>query len=468
MQEILATGQPVDFQFRIVRPDGTLRWLEQHIVAAADQTGAAVQLVGVMQDITDRTRAEAERETLRERLAEAEKLEMVGRLAGGIAHDFNNMLAVILMRAELGTQMVIPEEPLHRHLVEINKAANRSAALVRQLLGFARRQMIAPRVLDLNATVDGMLPMLQQLLGEEIELGFRRGADLWLVRMDPSQIDQILVNLCVNARDAIAATGHVTITTANVETEQEIWSTGFVITPGDYVVLSVTDDGCGMESAVLEHIFEPFYTTKPVGKGTGLGLATVYGIVKQNHGEIQVYSEPGIGSTFTIYLPRTVDGATPVLSTGGRPLLLGHGESLLLVEDKAELLQSTAEALRHLGYSVTPTSRPAEAEQLVAGGSTRFDLLITDIIMPRMDGRATGATHRRPTARYQMSVYVRLSGGLHCQIVACSMRVSSFCKSPFRWRPWRQKSARPWAADVRRHHRANTGGKPDRRYASQR
>ncbi len=387
VQAMLASGQPTDFQFRIIRPDGTVRNIEQHIVIASEQNGVPGRVVGVMQDITDRMRAEAEHDALRERLAETEKLEVIGRLAGGVAHDFNNMLAVILMRAELGMQEAELSAQSLRHLNEINKTAQRSAALVRQLLGFARKQLIAPRVLDLNATVDGLLAMLRQLLGEEIDLVFRPGVDLWPVKMDASQIDQILVNLCVNARDAISATGRVEIMTANVTIAQADWTPTLVIMPGDYVVLSITDTGCGMESTVLEHIFEPFFTTKPVGKGTGLGLATVYGIVKQNHGEIQVSSELGGGTTFTIYLPRFAD--TDKLEPGVtlRSLPAGHGETALLVEDKAELLSSTAEALGLLGYVVTATHLPAEAEAITSGESTRFDLLVTDIIMPLMDGR---------------------------------------------------------------------------------
>ena len=386
VQEVLATGQPVAYGFRIIRPDGTIRHIEQHIVAERNQDGALERLTGIMQDVTERKRAEEEREALRVRLSDTDRLEMVGRLAGGIAHDFNNMLAVILMRAEMGMQAVPEADPIFHHFGEINKAGQRSAALVRQLLGYAGRQMISPRSLNLNATIEGMLTLLRELLGEEIEMRFRGAPGLWPVYIDPSQVDQIIVNLCINARDAIIASGHVIVETANVETEHEIWATGFVITPGEYVVLSVTDDGCGMEMEVLEHIFEPFYTTKPVGKGRGLGLATVYGIVKQNDGDIQVYSEPGIGSTFNIYLPRYRADAVSEPNGGQRVLPMGNGERILLVEDKQDLLHSTGEVLRQLGYSVTETESPLEAERIAAEGTIRFDLLATDIIMPHMDG----------------------------------------------------------------------------------
>lgn len=391
VQEVLKSGRPTDFRFRIVRPDGTIRQIEQHIVVEPAGDGSPGRLVGIMRDITEQVRADCERLALRERLAEAERLEMVGRLAGGIAHDFNDKLAVILVRAEIGQATVKPDTPSHHHFAEISRSANRASALVRQLLAYAGRQKMEPLTLTLNATIEGILTLLRELMGGDITLSLRGGAGLWPVFADSGQIEQILVNLCLNARDAIDQHGRVIIATANVETEREIWSTGFVITPGDYVVLSVTDDGCGMASDVLDHIFEPFYTTKPAGEGMGLGLATVYGIVKQNGGEIQVYSEPGIGSTFNIYLPRfRPEGTLPALGAG-QPVVSGNGERILLVEDKQDMLHSTADALRHLGYTVTECSSPLEAERLVADGSVDVDLLLTDVIMPQMNGRELAA-----------------------------------------------------------------------------
>ncbi|HRW50006.1 MAG TPA: PAS domain S-box protein [Caldilinea sp.] len=391
VQEALESGQPVDFQFRIVRPDGAIRHIEQHIIAEHDARGALVCLVGIMQDITERRQAETEREALRARLVESERLEMIGRLADGIARDFNNMVTVVIMRAELSLRLLAEGDPSYRHLIEINKAAQHSAGLVRQLLGYAGKQEIAPKTLNLNATIDGMLGLLRELLGEEIDLSFHGASNLWPVYIDPTQIEQVLVNLCINARNAISTTGRVIITTTNTETEHEVWATGFVITPGDYVLLSVTDDGCGMASDILEHIFEPFYTARPADQGSGLGLATVYGIVKQNLGDIQVYSEPGIGSTFNVYLPRFRADGLPRAGAIGALLAEGNGEAILLVEDKADLLHSTSEALHHLGYVVTPCNTPEEALQLVADGRTRFDLLMTDIVMPKMDGRELAA-----------------------------------------------------------------------------
>ena len=231
-------------------------------------------------------------------------MESVGRLAGGVAHDFNNMLGVILGHAELALEQVEPDKPLYADIMEMRKAAVRSADLTRQLLGFARRQTVAPRVLDLNETVTGILSMLQRLIGENINLTWQPKAELWHIRMDPSQIEQILTNLCLNARDAIADVGKITIDTGHRTFTVDDCVAHTEATPGDYVLLAVNDDGCGMDAETLSHVFEPFFTTKAVGRGTGLGLATAYGIVKQNDGFIDVISEPDRGTSFKIYLPR--------------------------------------------------------------------------------------------------------------------------------------------------------------------
>ncbi len=245
-----------------------------------------------------------EKLSLESQLRQAQKMESVGRLAGGVAHDFNNMLGVIIGHTELALEQMDPAQPLFTSMQEIRKAALRSADLTRQLLAFARKQTVAPKVLDLNETVEGMLKMLRRLIGEDIDLVWLPDSDLWPVKMDPSQIDQILANLCVNARDAIEGVGKITIETHKVTFDEAYCAdhSGFI--PGDFVMLAVSDDGQGMDKETLDKIFEPFFTTKGIGKGTGLGLATVYGIVKQNNGFINVYSEPGQGTTFKIYLPR--------------------------------------------------------------------------------------------------------------------------------------------------------------------
>ena len=287
------------------------RIVSSPILNASGEVTAAIEMV---EDITEKLSLESQ-------FRQAQKMEAVGRLAGGVAHDFNNMLSVILGYAELALGKVDPAQPLHADLEEILKAAERSADITRQLLAFARKQTIAPKVLDLNETVEGMLKMLRRLIGEDIDLAWLPGAGLWPVKMDPAQIDQILANLCVNARDAIADVGKVTIETGNAVFDEAYCADHAGFVPGEYVLLAVSDDGCGMDKETLDQIFEPFFTTKEVGKGTGLGLATVYGIVKQNNGFINVYSEPGKGTTFKIYLPRHAGQAvdTQQESGGGNP-----------------------------------------------------------------------------------------------------------------------------------------------------
>ncbi len=342
--------------------------------------------IWTFRDITERRRAEQERERLREQLTQAQKMESIGRLAGGVAHDFNNMLGVILGRTEMAMEQVDPAEPLADDLQEIIKAAERSADLTRQLLAFARRQTVAPRVLDLNETIEGMLKMLRRLIGENIDLAWLPGKGLGSVRMDPSQVDQILANLCVNARDAIGDTGQVTIETAAVVIDDTNLVDYAAHRPGDYLVLAVTDNGCGMAPETLAYVFEPFYTTKETGRGTGLGLATVYGIVTQNDGFIDVSSEPGRGTTFRLYLPRhTAPAAPPRPEETDRPAPRGH-ETILLVEDEPSILNMTTLMLRRQGYTVLPAATPGAASALAAEHNGAIDLLMTDVVMPEMNG----------------------------------------------------------------------------------
>ena len=338
-------------------------------------------------DITERKRAEEETAKLGDQLQQAQKMESVGQLAGGVAHDFNNMLGVILGHAELAMNQIDRPKELFTHLEEIRKAATRSADITRQLLAFARKQTIVPKELLLNETVEGMLKMLRRLIGEDINLEWSPGVGLWPVKMDPSQIDQILANLCVNARDAIAGVGKISVETGNSTFDEEycIVHNGFV--PGQYVRITVSDNGHGMDKETLSHIFEPFYTTKGVGEGTGLGLATVYGAIRQNNGFINAYSEPGQGSIFTIYLPRHV--ATAGLAQAEEvlePALRGH-ETILLVEDEPTILNMTTMMLQHLGYTVLAASTPDEATFLAGELGDKIHLLLTDVIMPQMNGR---------------------------------------------------------------------------------
>ncbi len=343
--------------------------------------------VWYFRDLSDRKRAEEARELLQSQLIQAQKMESMGRLAGGVAHDFNNMLGVIIGHTELALDRTAPEQPLHANLQEIQTAARRSSDLTRQLLAFARKQDVAPRVLDLNATVEGMLKMLRRLIGEDINLAWRPGHALWPVLIDPSQIDQILANLCVNARDAIHGVGRITIETETVSLDEPYCASHPGTAPGDYVRLAVSDTGCGMPPETLAKIFEPFFTTKRPGEGTGLGLATVYGIVQQNNGCIHVYSEPGHGSVFHVYLPRHQASSAPSAPGEDDPLPRGS-ETILLVEDEPAILKTTRALLEKLGYRVLPAATPGEAIRLAKshpGGE--IQLLMTDVIMPGMNGR---------------------------------------------------------------------------------
>jgi len=345
------------------------------------------RVLWVARDVTERKQAELESDKLREQLIQAHKMESVGRLAGGVAHDFNNMLGVIIGHTEMALERLKPEEPVYGDLQDVRKAAQRSAELTHQLLTFARKQTIAPKVLDINKTVDGMLSMLRRLIGESIELFWRPGFGLLQIKMDPSQVDQILANLCVNARDAIDGTGEIIIATESMTITEEDCSSIPECKAGDYVLLSVNDNGCGMDEQTIASLFEPFFTTKEVGKGTGLGLATVYGIVRQNSGFITVDSSIDNGSTFRVYLPS--HNEEPEAKTHNAPSAPArHGkEIILLVEDEPAILKMTTKMLSSLGYTVMAAANPGEAQSIAEENAGRIDLLITDVIMPQTNGR---------------------------------------------------------------------------------
>jgi CheY-like chemotaxis protein len=314
-------------------------------------------------------------------------MESVGRLAGGVAHDFNNMLTVILGHAELGLIRLNHAHPVHAGLQEIRRTAERSAELTRQLLVFARKQTIAPKLLDLNSVITAMLKMLERLIGEDIQLNWQPGPHLWQVNIDPSQIDQILANLCVNARDSISDIGRITIDTGN-RVIDESYSVGNIESkPGEYVTLTVCDDGCGMDKETEAHIFEPFFTTKGSGKGTGLGLATVFGAVKQNNGFINVYSEKGIGTKFTIYLPRHQGNAVQVQTKCPVETAPRGNDTILLVEDEVAILTMVLTMLTEQGYTVLTSQSPVEAIRIAGEHANEIHLLITDVVMPEMNGR---------------------------------------------------------------------------------
>jgi len=339
-------------------------------------------------DITEQKQTEAERVELQAQLNQAQKIEAVGRLAGGVAHDFNNMLTVILGHAELTLNRLEPTDLLFDDLQKIQTAAQRSADITRQLLAFARKQTVSPQVIELNKGVEEILKMLRRLIGEQIDLVWRPGQKSGRVKMDPSQLDQILANLCVNARDAIADVGRITIETGGATFNKADCAGHADIEPGEYVMLVVSDDGSGMDRETVANIFEPFFTTKEVGQGTGLGLATVYGIVKQNKGLINVSSEPGRGTTFRIYLPRYVAEEERLQQKpNSTKLAAASQETILLVEDEPDILQMIAKMLEQLGYVVLSASTPGEALRLSEAHSSRIELLMTDVVMPEMNGR---------------------------------------------------------------------------------
>jgi two-component system cell cycle sensor histidine kinase/response regulator CckA len=370
------------------RKDGTLYTEGATISPVKDGSGRIINFVAVKRDVTEREQIEAEKETLQAQFMQAQKMESVGRLAGGVAHDFNNMLGVILGYTELAMNKLGSSNPAYADLEEVLKAARRSADIIRQLLAFARKQIVEPVVLDLNDTVERMLKMLRRLIGEDIKLAWLPGAEVWPVKIDPSQIDQILANLCVNARDAIAGVGGITIETAKVTLDEAYCAEhpGFV--PGPFVEITLSDDGCGMDPQTLAHLFEPFFTTKEVGKGTGLGLATVYGILKQNGGFINVYSEPGRGTTFEIYLPRHAGEQDQAVEGGEKTAPPpAEGETLLLVEDETAILNLVTMILEKQGYKVLSAGTPGEALRLGEAHTGGIDLLVTDVIMPEMNGR---------------------------------------------------------------------------------
>jgi two-component system cell cycle sensor histidine kinase/response regulator CckA len=384
-RQLLEGKQVRNLQLRVLKKSGSAIDAEINVIPLAHD-GPVSEIQGVIRDITERKQADAEKEKLQAQFIQAQKMESVGRLAGGVAHDFNNMLSVILGYADMALRQLDQHSPLRSNLQNIQLAAKRSADLTRQLLAFARKQIIAPKVLDLNETVEGMLQMLHRLIGENIDVVLVPCTDLWKVKVDPSQVDQILVNLLVNARDAIADKGAITIETRNVVLDEAYCAghRGFV--PGRFVMLTVSDDGCGMDREILAHIFEPFFTTKGIGQGTGLGLATVYGIVKQNDGFVNVYSEPGQGTAIKIYLPRFE--TRPVPAPAESPALDAKGgkEMMLLVEDDPMILALCKTLLEDMGYTALTARTPDEAIDRAGESAGRINLLITDVVMPGMNG----------------------------------------------------------------------------------
>jgi PAS domain S-box-containing protein len=385
-RRIMESGKTETIEERYLQK-GEEIWVQTIKTPIRGEDGTVTGVLGIFWDITERKKAEEERKKLEEQLYQAQKMESVGRLAGGVAHDFNNMLGVIIGRTEMAMRTDISRDDLQHNLKEILNAGLRSADLTRQLLAFARKQTAVPKILDLNDTISGMLKMLRRLIGEDIDLHWIPGPDPWKVKIDPSQVDQILANLAVNARDAISGVGAITLRTENVVIDDSNRADDLEFIPGDYLQLTVSDTGEGMSKEVCENIFEPFFTTKEMGKGTGLGLSTVYGIVKQNDGFIHVASEPGKGATFKIHLPRfgAETAQVPSEAAAGKPPT--GSETILLVEDDEGILELGKMILEMLGYTVLAVQTPVQAIHLVEGHTGDIHLLITDVVMPGMNGR---------------------------------------------------------------------------------
>lgn len=384
--ETITAGRTWYGEFCNRKKSGETYWERTCIAPITDEAGEIRHFVAIKEDISTQKQHEEDKVRLEAQLLQAQKLESVGRLAGGVAHDFNNILMIIRNYAHI-CLMESQAEPIQPFLKEIQKATRRAADLTNQLLAFARKQSISPRVVDLNDTVTGMLKMLQRLLGENIQLVWQPAPNLWPVKLDPVQVDQILANLCVNSRDAIADIGRIVIETGNRRIEAHDGVAQRETPPGEYVLLSVSDNGCGIDPETVPHIFEPFFTTKTAGEGTGLGLATVYGIVQQNCGFIEVSSALGGGTTFAIYLPRHIQAELPPQAADIEEPALQGTETILLVEDDEDILASTTIILKSLGYTVLAAHSAAVAIRRAEEYHGTIELLLTDLVMPGMNGR---------------------------------------------------------------------------------
>ncbi len=376
----VAEGKDHELEYRMITADGRVKWLRDIIHLVRDSDGKVTQLRGLMVGIT-------ERKLLEEQLRQSQKMEAIGRLAGGIAHDFNNLLTIISGYSDLMQESLKEGDRQRAHVDEIKKASNRAATLTRQLLAFSRSQVLAPQVLDLNGVVANIEKMLRRLIGEDVELVTVLGENLGRVRADPGQLEQVIMNLVVNARDAMPQGGKLTIETAEVDLDDAYARSHVTVVPGRYIMLAVSDTGMGMDQETQTHIFEPFFTTKEKGKGTGLGLAMVYGIIKQSGGYIWVYSEPRQGATFKIYLPR-IEQATGEAAAAKPASSPSKGnETVLLVEDEPALRALARTVLESKGYRVLEARNGEDALLVAEQHRGQVDLLLTDVVMPGMSGR---------------------------------------------------------------------------------
>jgi len=379
--------EPMEFfENPLLTASGEERLIAWHNTVMRDRAGEICGTLSAGADVTELKRAERERQALEQQLRQAQKMESIGRLAGGIAHDFNNLLTVINNYAQMVRDELLPDSPLQEDLGQIIAAGQRAADLTGQLLAFSRKQILEPRVLDINEVLVGILPLLERLLGEDIEIKLEQAVGLGHVRADRSQLEQVIMNLAVNARDAMPEGGLLVMETADVQLDDAYAAAHPEASPGPHVMLAISDSGQGMSNEVCERIFEPFFTTKEKGRGSGLGLSVVYGIVKQSGGNIWVYSEPGRGSTFKIYLPRVDDECVePEQETaGGDP---GGSETVLVVEDERAVRELVVRILRGAGYQVLAAQSAADVEQQVGQSGGRIDLLLTDVVMPGGSGK---------------------------------------------------------------------------------
>jgi signal transduction histidine kinase/CheY-like chemotaxis protein len=372
-------GTSFDLELQIITATGRRIWVRAIGAAERDASGAITNLRGAIQDIDDRRK-------LQDQLRQTQKMEAVGHLAGGVAHDFNNLLSIILSYASFALDALKVGDPLRDDIEQIRAAGRRAADLTAQLLAFSRKQVLQPRVIDLNEIIGGMTSMLGRLLGEHIELTALPGPDLGHVVVDPGQVEQVVMNLAVNARDAMPGGGKLTIETSNVVLDAAYVSSHVGRVAGDYVKLTMSDTGTGMDAATRARIFDPFFTTKEQGKGTGLGLATTFGIVKQSGGYVDVYSELGYGSAFTIYFPRTNRLVTAASPPRASTELRGT-ETILLVEDESHVRAVACAILRRNGYHVLDAANGGEAFLISKDSAAKIHLLLTDVVMPRMSGR---------------------------------------------------------------------------------
>jgi PAS domain S-box-containing protein len=386
-QEARRTGLPHRTEYRSHPARGPERVFEVMIEALRDSAGVVIAMAGTLQDISERRRVEREQTRLQEQLQQAAKMEAVGRLAGGIAHDFNNLLTVIQGNAELAKLELAPADPLIPYLDQVRTASSSAADLTRQLLAFSRRQMIEPRVLNLNDLIKTLQKMLARLIGEDVKLETVLTPDLGSVKVDPGQFDQVIVNLAVNARDAMPKGGRLSIETANVDLDEALCALHPGLTPGPFIMVAVSDTGHGMTKEIRERIFEPFFTSKPKGRGTGLGLAMVFAVVTQSGGAIDVYSEVDHGTTFKIYIPRVEQPAETFARISAIPELPRGSESILLVEDEGSVRAMARSFLQRQGYRVVDFSTAGEALAYAEGRVQAIDLLFTDIVLPGMNGR---------------------------------------------------------------------------------